>query len=403
MTKGAQVRKLLVVTWPILPGRGGSVIIIEKLFGHFTDQEVVLLGELPPFGKAPVRQTGKPRAYYFRSGFSLFGRGARFFSWFRWLLLPLLIRRICRTARTEQCDYILGIFPDDYYCYAACLAAKRLGLPFSTYFHNTYTDNEAVDQKRGRMIQPLLFSESEHVFVMSDGMKRFFEQKYGFTNVTTLVHTFEELPGPAEPPAEPLSEKQQIRLVLFGNFNSSNIEATQRFLKAISGNDRYRVFVYTHVPVALLKLRGIDTSVITHMGYIDDADLVEELRKYDICVLTHGFTGAYGAIEYRTIFPTRTIPMLLSGRPIFVHSPPDSFLSEFVREHNIGLLVDTASTERIVEGLDRIVTDASYTAEIVEAAGRTSLNYFGPNVAAVMRQTMRMTNALESKEGAATA
>ena len=60
---------------------------------------------------------------------------------------------------------------------------------------------------------------------------------------------------------------------------------------------------------------------------------VAELRQYDVVVLTHGFNGAYGDVEYRTIFPTRAIPMLLSGRPMLVHSPPGAYLTEFFREN----------------------------------------------------------------------
>ncbi len=381
------------MSWPVRPGRGGSVIILENLIRGFTPDEVVLLGELALCGRPVERDPKRPQTYYFRSGFSLFGRGARFFAWFRWLLFPLLVRKICRVARREQCDYILGIYPDDYYCFAAVTAAKRLGLRFSSYFHNTYLDNAAADHRRAVKIQPEIFARSEVVFVMNDGMKTYYESKYGLRNAVSLVHTFQDFPPLSPLPDPPLAERDTIRLVLFGNFNQSNIEATQRFIAAVSADPRCSVFVYTHVPIPLLKLRGIDTDAITHMGYIDDADLLDELQQYDIMVLTHGFQGGYGEVEYRTIFPTRTIPMLLSGRPILMHSPPDAFLSDFARQHGCACLVDEPSEEAVRAGLERIVTDANYAQELIDRARKTAELFHGPRVIRGMREALGMTTS----------
>ena len=381
---------MLVVAMPINPSRGGSVIIMEKLIKHFSRDEVVLFGELPPLGKAPKRDADRPQAHYFRSKFSLLGRGDRFLAPIRWMLFSLLVRKIRRTIEREKCDYVLGVYPDEYYCYAACLAAKQAGVRFSTYFHNTYIDNEAIDATRGNKIQPVLLESSEFVFVISDGLKRFYQRQYGLDNVITLVHTFEDLPA-AEQPRESLSEKDSVSLVLIGNFNQSNIEATRRLVDAVSQSDRYRIYMYTHVPIALLKMRGIDTSRIQHMGYIDDANLIVELRKYDIAVLTHGFDGGYGPIEYETIFPTRTIPMLLCGRPILVHSPPNAFLTEFTKHHHFGHLVDVKDKEALIQGLDRISNDTSYATDLTQTASKTVMRFHGANVASVLRETIGLS------------
>ncbi len=383
-------KKLLLVSWQIKPARGGSVQIAENLLRNFTPEEVVVVGELGCLTRTPKRAADQPQVRYFRSGFSLFGRGARFFAWFRWLLFRFLVRKIVRVAREENVDCILAVFPDEFYCYAACLAARELSLPFSTYFHNTYVDNEAVDQRRGQVIQPALFNQSEHIFVMSDGMARFYQEKYGLPNIVALVHSFDRYPDLPAPTEVDLSQKEKIKLVLFGNFNHSNAESTARFVEAASRNQKYEVSMYTHVPLPLLRLRGIDTDHVQHKGYIDDAELIEALQQYDISVLTHGFTGAYGAIEYRTIFPTRTIPMLLCQKPMLVHSPDGAFLTDFVREHGCGLLVDVPDESAILDALEVLVSDTGRSLELVRNARQTADIFFGPNVARLLREKMGM-------------
>lgn len=383
-------RKLLFVSWQLKPARGGSVEIAEKLLRNFAADEVAVIGELGLLKRMPTHTSGQPRVRYFRSGFSLFGRGARFFGWFRWLLLGALVRRIVRIAREEQVDCILAVFPDEFFCYAACLAARRLSLPFSTYFHNTYLDNEAVDQRRGEIIQPALFGDSECIFVMSEGMKRFYVQKYGLSNVVPLVHTFDKYPSLPAPTINDLREQETVRVVLFGNFNHSNSEATARFVNAVSSLPQYDVSFYTHVPIPLLRLRGIDTDRINHRGYIDDSQLIDELQQYDIVVLTHGFTGAYGSVEYRTIFPTRTIPMLLCQKPLLVHSPREAFLTDFVREHDCGIVVDEPRDADVVKGLTEIVENPERAAELVRNAKKTVAMFYGPAVSMVLRRTLRL-------------
>lgn len=386
---------LLIVSWPVYPARGGSVQIVEKILDGFTDDEVTVVGELSFTGSPPLRPPGSPRVEYFRSGFSLFGRGARFFSWLRWMLFPLLVRKIVRVARRDHSDCILAIFPDDYYSSAGLAAAERLGLRFFTYFHNTYMDNEAVDQRRARDLQPRLFSASEQIFVMSEGMRQHFADKYALKNVVPILHTFSDYPDvdTSGSTCNQLIDQRPIRLVLFGNFNQSNVEATVRLIDAVKTDDRFSISIYTGVPVALLKMRGIDTAAVEHKGYVDDSELIEELQQYDIVVLTHGFTGAYGAVEYRTIFPTRTIPMLLSGKPILVHSPPASFLSSFVTEFDVGVLVDEPTHEAVQQGLECLISDVESTQRRIQNAHRSAHMFHRPVVLNVLREHLGFASA----------
>ena len=60
-------------------------------------------------------------------------------------------------------------------------------------------------------------------------------------------------------------------------------------------------------------------------------EVLARLGQADVLFLPHGLTGSWAAEEYRTIFPTKTIEYLISGRPILAHTPPDRFLTRFSR------------------------------------------------------------------------
>ena len=131
-----------------------------------------------------------------------------------------------------------------------------------------------------------------------------------------------------------------------------------------------------------MQKRGLNTSLFEHKGSVLPDEIHGVLQQYDVGVLTHGFTGGYGEIEYQTIFPTRTIPLLLSGKPIFAHSPKGSFLNSFLEEHKCATLVDDADISKIMEGLDQIADNEIYQTELVENAIKTANLFFGPNVTA---------------------
>jgi len=379
--------KILMVSQSILPYPGGSSVIVEQLSQNFSPDELVVLGSAPIFQQKSIeRPADSPPFIYFPCEFSLWGRGRRYFKWMlRWQFRPL-INKIQELVEAHQIDYNLGVYPNDFFCHAACQAASELGIPFSSYFHNTYLENTNINDPKAPAIQQEIFDRSEHIFVMSKGMQTFYEEKYGLQKFVPLVHTFDEFPDPNTLSGVPGVQKEKYKLVAIGNFNESNIDASSRLVNALKNNPKYDLHIYTHVPKLLLQQRGIDTSSIHHEGFVRPEEVHEKLQAYDICVLTHGFTGDYGEIEYRTIFPTRTIPFLLSGKPIFAHSPKGSFLNDFIHENQCAELVDIADEAAVIAGLDRIADKLSRQHELTAAAAKTAQQFYGPEVVKVLME-----------------
>ncbi|MEM1124197.1 MAG: hypothetical protein AAGJ18_27415, partial [Bacteroidota bacterium] len=326
--------KILLVSWSTLPNKGGSSIIVENLAKNFSEQEMIVLGSRQWRQNTYVeRPKGIARFQYFFSELYFFGRGYRYFIWFRkWRFRPL-VNKIKQLIQQEKITHVIGVYPNPFYCHAACMAAQELQVSFSAYFHNTYIENTAITDPKALSIQATIFAEAEHIFVMSKGMQRYYESKYKLNKFVPLVHTFNEFPNQSTLTGLPKAKKEHYKLVAIGNFNESNLDATKRLINAIKDNPKYSLSLFTHVPKMLLKNRGLDVDAVHYEGFVKPDEVHEKLQAFDICVLTHGFTGGYGAVEYQTIFPTRTIPFLLACKPIFAHSPKGSFLNDFIKEN----------------------------------------------------------------------
>ncbi|MGK0390540.1 MAG: glycosyltransferase involved in cell wall biosynthesis [Maribacter sp.] len=390
MGKATNGMKILMVSSSILPYKGGSSIIVENLAKNFSHGEMHVLGSREwRLKDIPKRDKNKAVFHYFFSEMSILGRGARFFEWFGKLRFKSLIKQIKSIAQKEQIDHIIGVYPNALYCHAACLAAKEMNIPFSSYFHNTYIENKAITDPKAVQIQDEIFDYSQNMFVMSKGMQQFYEKKYASKKFIPLVHTFDQFPKESQEIKTIEKNKAHYKLVAIGNFNESNIDATQRFVKAIKSNPKYSLSLYTHVPSILLKNRGLDTDAIIHKGFVNPDEVHQKLQEFDICILTHGFTGGYGEIEYQTIFPTRTIPLLLSGKPIIAHSPKGSFLNDFIKENACAELVDEANTDAIIKGLEKIINDTAYQEQLIKNSKKTAYQFLGETVVKKLKNTLK--------------
>ncbi len=381
--------KILFVSFGILPNKGAAAFVTESLANSFSPEEMVVVGEQILFEGRLKRAKNLPRYYYIRTNLSYKGKGKRFTSFFRWLLFPWLLLRMQLIQRKEKCSYVLGTYPDNYYLLAAYLIAKWNGLPFSSYFHNTYLENRprGIHRRFAAWMQPKIFAYSDYIFVMSEGMQQYYIERYPAVlheKFVPLIHTFSAYPPDRKDDFD--EKKECYELVLMGNFNESNVEATRRVINALKGRARFRIKMITQVQKFLLRSRGIDVDAIAYLGFVRQEDFYKEIQRSDFCLLTHGFTGGYSQAEYRTIFPTRTIPFLLSGVPILAHTPPGAFLTHFLKKYDCAEVVEEACEEAIRRALQYLIDHPERRRELVRNAREVSKRFYAPNVVAFLKE-----------------
>ena len=136
-------------------------------------------------------------------------------------------------------------------------------------------------------------------------------------------------------------------------------------------NPSYELHIYSGNPdyVESLGIKG--ANVFSH-AFLPVDEFTARLQNYDIMLLPHGIDGLRSEFEFKTIFPTRTIPLLSSGKPILAHSPKNSFLTEFLVEHKCAERV-TEKSERLLElAIDNIINSFDKRKSLVKHALETA-------------------------------
>jgi glycosyltransferase involved in cell wall biosynthesis len=379
--------RILFLSMGLPPLISGQTTVVINLAKEFSCDEMVIAGEQSHGGAQFDWRDDWPAICYLTQAWPVTRRGGR---WWRRLSFPLLLVRCIRLARRHQCSAILVVFPKEEFLLAGYLTARWTGAELYPYFHNTYLENsQGLQWYFARWLQARVFAAAKHVFVMSEGMAELYRERYPNVKASPLVHSFNEA-IPAMVPHVDISESPEF--IISGSISEACLDATRRVCDAVAGIKDASLTFLSGTPRRVLEQTGLLRGSARHET-VPHGEVVARLRKADILVLPHGFTGKLSAEEYRSIFPTRTIEYLICGRPILAHCPADCYLTRFLKNHRCALVVDEPGVPALLKAIKRLRTDATLRLELVRNALRAATMFHVSQVARELRSKLQADGA----------
>lgn len=352
-------QKILIISWGVYPLQTATSIIVHNLAKEIGSERVVVIGE-----KNLVEKDWDKVDYPLYHIDALFGlkKGRDRLKWLKYLIV---LNKINRVIKKHKCTHILCPFPDEFYLSLAYLASKSNSIPLYPWMHNTYLDNaEGMRKKIANFIQSRVFSHAEIIFTISEGLTEYYNRNYKDNKFDTLVHCF-TIPDPKK---IVFYKPDKIKLALSGNFNESCSDAILRACRVILKKENCELHVFGNQIKNELINNRIDTSNIVFYGFMAEDEFNDALNNCDVMLLPHGFEGQWSKIEYETIFPTRTIPLLYSGKPILLHSPAWASLNSFFKKHRCGFIVEEANEKELEHAIDNIFSNSQIYETIIANA-----------------------------------
>ena len=388
--------KILYLSWSVPPDTSGSAIIALNLAKQFTRDEMIVAGE-KPCGKPPVRWDPRwPELAYVQYAWPVTGRGKR---WWRMLQFPLMICKCLWLMRRHGVDRIVVVFPRGQFLFAGYLLARMTGCRLYAYLHNFYFNRTGVAYRFTAWVHRCVFRRAKHIFVMSEGMSEVLQRQLPELEATPLVHSFNEAIPEYE---EPSQIGSPMRLIFCGNLVSCH-DAAGRFAEAIARLRDASLSILSGDDPATLRQFGVLRPGTTFETVSRD-EIPKRLKQADVVLLPHIFQyPAKAGDEYRTIFPTKTIEYLISGRPILAHSPADSFLTKFLVENDCALVVDRPDVDALCEAIERLRTDTDLRSRLVRNALRAAERFQAARVAAEFRKWVENSNGAVAPDAMANA
>lgn len=361
---------MLTVVAPTFPPQvSGSAILLANLLSDYTGNVRAIAGYdyyaksdlmFPP--PCPVRYLALPRIRP-----RVYGGLTRRFPT---ILCSSLQRSIRRVLAGSGTDVVLGTFPYDIYLVATFLVTRKLHLPFYAYMHDLWMENMPEGTAAAHFAEkwePIILRESTRVLCMTEAMQKHYERRYRI-RTDLLPHSISEQDYPQAPAGVRLSRMPKPTVLFVGAVTAQmNLDA----LKVLAAASEllpqdYELLFCTSSDLASLNQMGIRSNRL-QAKYVSRVEVQRLQTEAHVLVAPLSHENC-SMDEVRTVFSTKLLEYLISGRPILVFAPEGSYHAESARKHGWGYVVTENSPVALAAAIEELITNGDLAAKLVRGA-----------------------------------
>jgi glycosyltransferase involved in cell wall biosynthesis len=386
-----QIKKTLIISSYAPPAISGAPVMMYNLLRYFpansfsvltshagidarASSEKWLAADYYYFDTPGTTFTDDRRQSFFQKVKSIAKRIPVIRSIGEFFLLIVLIFRILKkgtqVVREKNIELLLG-----YSDYGAALAGtyllhRRTGLPYDLYFYDLYAGSKLpfFSKILARFMEPKLFRSAEHIFVMSENLADYYRTKYK-RNITVIHNS---LPIPEPKPSLPEPQKP-YKVVYTGTIYWAQADAARDLVAAVEESEEdVELWFYTPHDSAYLARFGILASEKVKFATGTPEEMPRIQENAAILVVLLGFKTGYPLL-INTSSPGKACEYMISGRPMLVHAPKESFIAEYVVEHNCGYVAGEPGVKELRAGISKLLHDQAFVAEITRNAWETAV------------------------------
>ena len=390
-----RTRKVLVTSAVLPPMASGSAKMMRNLLMPFPRESLVLLrannslfklAQDAPLGEAEVvDMPNLLRKRDLRIGISRY---------LEYLWVPWIARRMARVARRKRVTAIFANYPYGYFLLASWIAARLTGLPLFVYMHSLWeeTTDAPCDRWMARLFEGKIFRTAAAVYVPTSFAADHYRRKHGIEPrlLPHAVYLADGLP-PESAPARP--RRADICEILFtGGVYNMNRDALRGLVEAVESMERLpdgrdvRLTVCAPNDPAVLASLAIGGRRVD-VGHVDTQTAMRMQREADILYLPLAFETPWKD-EVRTVYPTKAVEYLVSGTPILLHAPSESYTVHEARDLGWGLVVDRQDPMALQDAVRRLATDRTLSESLVTAARKAAEGRDARRIAADLQRDL---------------
>jgi glycosyltransferase involved in cell wall biosynthesis len=265
---------------------------------------------------------------------------------------------------------VLATFPYDVNLLATFLAARQLNLPFYAHMHDLWIEQKRAGTAAARFAEkwePVILREATRVLCMTEAMQKHYEKKYG-VRTDLLPHCIPEQDY-LNAPVKMVRPKMAKPTVLFvgaiqAPMNLDSLKALASASELLPAE--YELLYCTSTDLSTLNRLGIQSSRL-RVKYVTRAEVQRLQSEAHVLVAPLSHKNC-SMDEVRTVFSTKLLEYLISGRPIIVFGPEDSYHAISAIKHGWGYVVTEDSPVALAAAIEKVVRDEKLAARLVHGA-----------------------------------
>jgi len=387
------MKKILIVSTYAPPGISGTTHMMYYLFRHFPCDSFVFLTSHAGINKNAVEKGYALKAKYFyfdtlvltnslRKDGSFFQKAKRLIKK-NFILLYLadllsffyfainITRYGKKIIKDENIDVLLAYSSNGLPFFSAYLLHLITKKPLYLFFYDLYLGNKMppLYNMIAFLLEPKIFRKAEKIFVMSEKLQEYYQKKY--KRDTIVIHNSIPIERKLFESAE--HRGQPYKIIYTGAIYWAQAGAIKNVIKAVNDLRELDIkfLIYTTTGKKELNEQGIFESEKVFFTSAAPTEMPNIQKSADILLVSLSFDSKFSLL-INTSSPGKTYEYLVSGRPILVFAPKDSYVSEYARKHDFALVVDAPDNERLKRAIIKLATDKKMAEKLVGNAFKTA-------------------------------
>lgn len=318
--------RILIFAQRFPPSIGGTPTVMRNLCAALPADRIAVLSmdDLSGEGKTampfPQARMGRPN------------KVIRKFDPTFYTQIPKVMRAAAKLSPREETEAIVGVFQNVCFLLAAWRLAKKWKKPFFPYYMDTWgeTRSRRLDRKIASFCEPRIFRDAKKILMLSDPLMGYYQGKYPDVaeKMVCIPHClppdWEEIRN--RPIQKQWKKADELLIVYTGQVYGPTADPIANLVQALPLIEDLnpRVIISSPDSVEQLTRFGIPKSDRVELIHLDSQDEVYDLQKQaDILFNPVSFKNR-DHVQVQTLFPTKTIEYLVTGKPMLVHGPAET-------------------------------------------------------------------------------
>jgi glycosyltransferase involved in cell wall biosynthesis len=284
----------------------------------------------------------------------------------------ILEHSIRRMLTKLHASVVLAAFPFDDFVVASFSAAHKMGLPFYVHMHDLWVENTSAGSRAAQFAEkwePVILQGAKRVLCMTEAMQHHYAEKYGI-RTDLLPHCVAERDYLNAPVGLLPTRTPKLTVLFTGAVSPQmNLDALKVLARASELlPQEFELLYCTSLEFPALVSLGIHSSRL-QVRYVsrEEVKRLQSMAHVLVAPLSHKNCSID---EVRTVFSTKLLEYLVSGRPIIIFAPEGSYHAESARKNGWGYVVTEDSPATLAAAIVKVGTDEALAADLVRGALR---------------------------------
>ena len=361
-------------TPPVLEGIS---IMLYNLFDFFHPDSICMLTDDPAKRKSKKDEKLRlPFKHYIVRvpNFAFwFIRSSNVRSFLQYCWLPFILFKAFTIMLNEKIDNIFSLNTRGPYLVSAYFLHKITGKTLFVYMFDLWSKNpmNQVQEKIALIFEKRILRASKTVFVMSERLSDYYKKNYSVKSVVIHHSYIKEEVRKAELAVSLKDSKKYFDIVFTGVMNTDTLwlPIFREILRDLSSERiRLRLCVPCKDDVSIN-----DKNIIVESLNREDVLLVQ--KKADILFLPMVWSKYHPREIAQTASPSKLGEYLISGVPILVLAPKDSYISEYATRDGWALVVNNLNEETLKNAILKLKNDSELRKSRVSNALKVAINH----------------------------